>query len=346
MGKKKTEETTAPAPVVAEESEDTAAVKALKEIDEKYCKIETEFEQEVEILRKKYLTERQAPLLAERAQVLMDTANAPADDHQYGTPACKGFWVQAMQNADSFSEALEEHDEPVLQYLQDIKKGFVDDKEPMKGLKLEFTFKENPYFTNTTLWTEYHLDYDLATYKPWKPQACIEMKGSEIDWKPGKNITVSVTAKKTKGGGAKKAKQKGKEKVEALPSLFRVLFRNLKVGDPIPEDLAEIMLGAQIEQIDEDDWEDAMKQILEQLHDLGHCTAEELVPYAVRFYTGEAGDKSDSDDDEESEEEDDDDDDDDSEDETPPAKGGKKKGGKAAPAGAAAGQKQEECKQQ
>lgn len=53
------------------------------------------------------------------------------------------------------------------------------------GFKLTFTFKENPYFTNTVLTkTYYMLDDDEPVLD--------RSEGTQIDWKPGKNITVKV----------------------------------------------------------------------------------------------------------------------------------------------------------
>jgi len=242
-------------------------------------------------------------------------------------------------------QIVEEWDEPVLQYLADINHNELDEQVPQKGMKLEFSFKENPYFTNSKLSVEVHTDYNAESYKPWKEPECIELKGTEIDWKPGKNVTVEVTQKKPKGGGAKKQKQKGKSKEEPRDSFFRHVFRSLKVGDDAPPELAQMM-----EDDDDMDDEELVAEALEQGYDMANVFAQELIPYAVRFYTGEAA-EDDSDDDEESESEDEDDDDDDdeedSEDEPPPAKGkkkpqGKKGGGKGYPGG----EKQEECKQQ
>jgi len=340
MGKKKVE----PLGNLSEaaSTEDSPAIKALKEIDDRYCKIQAEFVAEEAKLRQKIFNEKQAPLLADRAKALLDTTGVPADDLQYGTPACKGFWLQAFQNADVFAEVLEEHDEPVLEYLQDVKRTYTDtDGNIEKGFTLEFVFKENPFFSNSSLTMEVVTDFDPC--KPYIDSHCVEMKSSAIEWKAGKNITVEMVAKKTKGGGAKKAKQKAKApKEEPRESLFRMLFANIKQGEATPEDLKTLM-GVEVD----DDDEDIAKMLLERAYELGYTILEEIVPYAVRFYTGEAGDaESDSHDEEgESEEDDDDDDDDDDSDEDPAPK---KKGPKGKPAaGKTVGdQKQEECKQQ
>jgi len=354
MGKKKVaEEVVVKEPVVEtkaedESEEDTPVIKSLKAIDDKYCALQRQFEHEVEMLRKKCYNERQAPILTERAKVLAGGPDSPND--LCGTPACKGFWLQAFQNADIFAEILEEWDDPVLQFLQDIKKTDLDDTLPEKGFKVDFIFKENPYFTNTSLWVEFHIEFDMDTYKPYLEHDCAEVKCCEIAWKPGQNVTVELTTKKQKGGGAKKAKQKAKAKEEPRASFFRFLFRPLKLGDPPPPGMVESLEMGEAE-LDDDDMEGIVKMFLGQMHEVGHTIAEEIIPYAVRFYTGEIGDGDDEDDDEE-EEEDSDDEDDDEEEESdeeppPPKKGGKKGGKKDAPGKPAeGGKKEEECKQQ
>merc|ERR1712151_1128943 len=106
----------------------------------------------------------------------------------------------------------------------DIKKSYLDDKDLHKGFKLSFHFVENPFFANDILWKEYHTE-EASPYTGEMNTNLIEV--SEIDWKAGKNVTVEKVAKKTKGGGAKKAKQKAKEKQEPRDSFFRNLFRRL-----------------------------------------------------------------------------------------------------------------------
>jgi len=353
MGKKKTEDVPAAPKVeenkpVEDEDEDEPVIKTLKEIDERYCKIETEYEIEVEKLRKKYYNERQAALIAERAKLL-----AEGDDKKTGTPACKGFWLTAMQNEEAFAEILEEWDDPVLEYLTDIKSTDIDDAVPQKGYKIEFCFKENEFFSNESLWVEFTTNFDAANNKPWKQPDCIEMKASIIDWKPGMNVTVAVTQKKKTGGGAKKKKQAAKQKEEDRPSFFRAFFRNLKEGGDLPPDLMKMMAGAfgaeddEDLDLDDDDREQMLMGFMSNCYELSDQIKQGLIPYAVRYYTGEACEE--PDDDEESEEEDDDEDDDDDEesDEPPPTKkSGAKKGGKSAGGDAPGGKKEEECKQQ
>merc|ERR1712137_409150 len=135
---------------------------------------------------------------------------------------------------------------------------------------------------------------------------------------------------------------------EVRKSFFRYFFKNLKPGEDLPEDV-----------MDEDDSDGDPGQLMEMLmendHESGMALRDQIIPYAVRWYTGEAVMEMDDDDDEddesgdsddEDESEEDDEDDDDEEEDHGRKKGAsvtkpKKEKEKEKPA-----QKPEECKQQ
>ena len=66
-----------------------------------------------------------------------------------------------------------------------------------------FSFKENDYFTNTELKKEYIVDPDFLDVDSPSLESAT---GTEIDWKPGKNLCVKEIQKKQK---AKSGKRKG-----------------------------------------------------------------------------------------------------------------------------------------
>merc|ERR1739848_864573 len=97
--------------------------------------------------------------------------------------------------------------------------------------------------------------------------------------------------------------------IEPRTSFFRLFFQNLDAEDEVPD-----ALQCYVDQDDEDDDEEEpdIEQIMEQDHEIAERIKSSLVPFAVRWYTGEARPESDDEwDDEDSEEEDDDDDDED-----------------------------------
>lgn len=340
-----------------EQPEDPPVVKQLKELDDKYLELEREFEREVQKLQLQY-TEKQQPLLNERKKIL---TTAEGDDAKTGTPALVGFWMKALQNHPAFEDAIQEWDKPVLEYLTDCEKALLDETDNNKGFKLTFHFSENPYFTNTELTKE----YSTEEANPYCGEIEVkEIKSSIVNWKEGKDVTVEKVVKKAKGGKAKNRKAKATESIEPRPSFFREFFRNLKSGEPLPADAKEQAMGLAAEneddEEDEDDDEALCEYLMENDHEVGSALRDHIIPFAVRWYTGEAAPETAEDDsDEEDEEDDDEDDSDDSgSDDVPKGKGrGKAKAQAKKQAGGGGGKKaspemkpkdapKEECKQQ
>jgi len=293
----------APPPAAEAAPEDPPIVKQLKEIDDKYLALEREYEKEVEALQKRY-TELQAPLLTERSKKLAEGSDVT------GTPALKGFWSQAMTNVTELEDMIEEWDEPVLEYLKDITKDFLDSNDLSKGFKLMFHFAENPFFENEMLWKEYLIVESSPYTGDHEPT---EIKASEIIWREGKDVTVEITKKKVKGGGAKKKKQ-AKEKEEPRASFFRSFFKNMKHGMEVPDDIVTDELLELREDDENEDDDEIVSMLMENDYEMAMAFRDQLIPFAVRWYTGEArpeDDEEDDDDDEDDVEDDDDDDDDD-----------------------------------
>jgi len=96
------------------------------------------------------------------------------------------FWVTAFVNHPQVSALLGEEDEDVLQYLAKVDIQEFDDIK--SGYKLNFHFNENPYFDNTCITKEFHLN------ESGEPSS----KSTTINWKPGKDLTQRSTAQKGK----------------------------------------------------------------------------------------------------------------------------------------------------
>ena len=60
------------------------------------------------------------------------------------------FWLTIFKNFDLLSDMVQEHDEPILKHLKDIKMKFSDAGQPMSFV-LEFHFELNEYFPNEVL---------------------------------------------------------------------------------------------------------------------------------------------------------------------------------------------------
>ncbi|XP_030025312.1 nucleosome assembly protein 1-like 1 isoform X3 [Manduca sexta] len=217
-----------------------------------------------------------------------DDNNKPADDNNTAEPPMdpnvKGipdFWYNIFRNVSMLCEMMQEHDEPILKCLQDIKVQMHD--EPI-GFTLEFHFAPNEYFTNTVLTKEYSMKCKPDDDSPldFEGPEIYSCKGCEINWKKGKNVTVKTIKKK------QKHKSRGSVRT-VTKSVQADSFFNFFNPPTMPED-PNSTLASDIQALLTADFE------------IGHYIRERVVSRAVLLYTGEGLD--DDDDDEYEEEED------------------------------------------
>ena len=107
-----------------------------------------------------------------------------------------------IKNVDLLSDMVQEHDEPILKHLEDIKVKFSDAGQPMSFV-LEFHFEPNEYFTNEVLIKTYRMrsepdDSDPFSFDGLEIMGCT---GCQIDWKKGKNVTLKMIKKQQKHKG-------------------------------------------------------------------------------------------------------------------------------------------------
>jgi hypothetical protein len=96
----------------------------------------------------------------------------------------EAFWVTAFINHPQISALLNEKDEEALAYLKNI---HVSENDDIKsGYKIIFEFKENPFFSNTTL------EKELKLNDSGEP----ECTSTTINWKPGKSLVAANGAAK------------------------------------------------------------------------------------------------------------------------------------------------------
>ncbi len=78
--------------------------------------------------------------------------HSPADE---GVP---DFWLTAMTNNSILSAEITDRDAEVLGYLEDLRYDVaVDSGNDWSGFRLEFHFRENPYFKNKVCLSAGHL---------------------------------------------------------------------------------------------------------------------------------------------------------------------------------------------
>ena len=190
------------------------------------------------------------------------------------------FWYKCLENCQDIM--INEKDKNILKKLKLIK----CTPEENGNFTLEFFFEPNDYFTNEVLKREFILDedYDIK-----------EIKSDEIDWKSDEmNPTIEIKQKKVKNKRTNKVKTITKK--EKVPSFFSS-FRHFEKKE-----------GENKEKEEEDEDEEGDELTIEDEYDLALQFKEEIIPYAIEYYLGIAGDEDDlGEEDEEDEEEEDDD---------------------------------------
>merc|ERR1719320_1696846 len=293
-------------------------LKALKKIQLETTKIEAKFYEEVHALECKY-HQMYMPLYEKRAQITKgdyepkdEECDWPSDDEESDlaedvkdkvkvdedkkdeeekdkAPA-KGvpeFWLTIFKNIEMMQDMIQEHDEPALETLNDVKVTFSEGSsaESPMGFKLHFMFGPNDYFTDTELTKEYEMKCAPSEQDPFSfdgPEI-FRCKGCPIHWKPNKNLTVKTVKKKQK--------HKSKGNVRTITKQVKNdSFFNFFDPPAIPDD-PEAEVDADTQELLTSDFE------------IGHYIRERVVPRAVLFFTGEALEEDDFD-----EEEDDDED--------------------------------------
>lgn len=204
-----------------------------------------------------------------------------ADEDPEGIP---NFWLTILKNVSSLSEMVQEHDEPILKHLVDIKLQF---KEKPMGFLLEFYFKPNDYFTNSILTKEYSMKCAPESDDPFSFEGpeIFKSKGCTIDWKDGKNVTLKTVKKR------KKHKTRGVVKT-VQKTVQNDSFFNFFSPPSMPTEESEI--------------DDETFETLTNDFEVGHYIRERIVPRAVLYFTGEGLSDEEYEESSESESEDDD----------------------------------------
>lgn len=279
-----------------------AAVAELQALDDEYLALEAQYRLRLLELDREYEPHYAALLEQRRQRLAYPASNGVAEvcgDAQReqsssssclpkATPGVPGFWKVVLQNSAEFQEDIEEHDEPVLDYLRDIRCEPFEEGE--LGFRLVMAFDPNPYFSNMELVKLYHTSRKNQFIDRVD---CVKIEAPTISWRSGKNVTVETVTRKAKGGGRKKQSKPRREEVSRA-SFFRGFFRNLGPDEDIPEE--------ELQDEDEDDMGDLMECLLTADYEQALALRESIVPHAVRWYTGDACDDDDDDTEEEDEE--------------------------------------------
>ena len=264
----------------------------LKYLQSKHAELENKFQEEVLALEKKYLQLYQ-PLYDQRAQVISGTYE-PTDEEvalgekvdeedeeenededveekdeketQSSEADVKGipeFWLTLLKNHPQIVETITEEDEGALKHLIDVRMSYME----QPGFKLDFEFSENDYFTNKVLTkTYYYQDHAYGGDFVYD-----HAEGCSIDWKEGKDLTVTVETKKQRHKGTNKTRVVKR----TVPSnSFFYFFSPPTIPD-------------EEEEIDEEEAE-GLDAKLEADYEMGEEFKDKIIPHAVDYFTGKA----------------------------------------------------------
>ncbi|KAI8993147.1 nucleosome assembly protein-domain-containing protein [Pilobolus umbonatus] len=307
-------------------------INGLKFLQSKHTELENRFQEEVLALEKKYL-ELYQPLYNKRAEVINGKYEPTDEEVALGEKVdedsdeeieeeeeeqkkeieddrkVKGipeFWLTLLKNHPQIVETITPEDENALKHLMDVRMSYME----QPGFKLDFEFSDNEFFTNKVLSKTYYYQdhvyggdflYDHA-------------EGCQINWKEGKDLTVTIETKKQRHKGTNKT---------------RVVKRTIP-SNSFFHFFSPPVIPAEEDDIDEKEAE-GLDANLEADYEMGEEFKDKIIPHAVDYFTGKALKYEDFDEDEEFEgnyyedvdedEDDNDDEDDDDDDDIIPAKG-------------------------
>lgn len=187
-------------------------VAGLKGIQKEHAKLESQFQEEVLELEKKYFA-KFTPLYQKRSTIVNGTAEptdgevdagkdedeleakegegeqAKPEDKQAEMSGIPEFWLSAMKNQISLAEMITERDEEALKHLTDIRMEYLD----RPGFRVIFEFSDNEFFTNNKISKTYYYKEESGYGGDFIYD---HAEGDKIDWKADKDLTVRMESKK------------------------------------------------------------------------------------------------------------------------------------------------------
>jgi hypothetical protein len=255
-------------------------VMALKKLQFESIKVEGELAHEVFALSAKY-KDKYLAIEGKRKQIVSGEVEPNDKDCELGFESMEGladslppkpsidanirgipgFWLKVMQSSDEVFDWIRPKDEAILSHLTDIDVTLVENPPQ---IVLKFSFGINEYFENSLLTKTYDLAFgpNPQSQSLWSRDNYypIARKGCPIEWKDGKNVTQKV----------QKNKKSLVEEVVKFDSFFDffddTLLKSPTKGEPNADEIEDRL---------DDDWS------------LGQHLAEDVVPKAVLYYTGE-----------------------------------------------------------
>ncbi|CAA9990075.1 nucleosome assembly protein, putative [Plasmodium knowlesi strain H] len=245
---------------LTEEQKET--LKKLKLYQKEYYDYESKFEYELFLLRQKY-HDLYGPIYDKRREALVGNGEA-----KIGTPNLPEFWLRALRNNNTVSHVIEDHDEEILVYLNDIRCDYIKkNKEKKEGFILSFHFAPNPFFSNSVLTKTYHMKCVDCDNEP----VLLHTEATVIDWYDNKNILKKNVVKKQHNKNSREVKTV--QQTVNRDSFFHFFTSHKVPNSNVIKQLSKHEV-AQLEMIIEGDYEVAL------------TIKERIIPYAVDYFLG------------------------------------------------------------
>ena len=261
----------------------------------KYMKLRveklTDLHEEREVLMEQYLKERAAieakyealsrPFYEKRTKIISGeldskiavesatnnelpvTSDKESDDQQdTGIPL---FWCRAISHMPVTADLVKEQDLESLAPLKDVR---CVNYENGKGFILEFEFGKNDFFENKVLYKSYDVPNLLLADEPILKNVI----GTDIKWKPHKNLTVTTVCKQQRGKGKNVGVNRTVSKVVQRDSFFH-FFTPPKMPSLETTNEEEVM---RVEAAFNDDY------------DIAQAFRSHIIPKAVLWFSGDA----------------------------------------------------------
>ncbi|ELV09462.1 Nucleosome assembly protein 1-like 3 [Tupaia chinensis] len=197
----------------------------------------------------------------ERVNLKRARKGKPKREDPKGIPS---YWLTVLKNVDKLGPMIQKYDEPILKFLSDVSLKFSKPGQPI-SYTFEFYFLPNPYFRNEVLMKTYIIKSKPDHNDPffswgWEIEDC---KGCKIDWRRGKDVTVTTTHSRTTATG----------EIEIQPRVVpNASFFNFFSPPEIPK------IGKL------EPREDA---ILDEDFEIGQILHDNVILKSVYYYTGE-----------------------------------------------------------
>lgn len=168
------------------------------------------------------------------------------------------FWLTVFRNVPLLSEMVQEHDEPLLECLQDVRLGYDQD-----SYTVSFQFRPNGFLHDSSLLLtkRYFLQHSADQEYPflYEGPEIVRCEGCHIHWRDGSNLTLQTVESRRR--------RSPRTKVMPRESFFRFFA---------PPQALDLSLA-----------DEKTKQILGNDFEVGFLLRTQIVPKAVLFYTGD-----------------------------------------------------------